>query len=76
MPGEGTSSEAVNVEGEGGTYRAHARGEHGRARTRDGAHARRAADGFVRVDVAQSALRGARSPGTPACTGALRGYCG
>lgn len=33
--------------------------------TRDRAHARRAADGFVCVDVAQSTLREARSLGTP-----------
>lgn len=66
MPRELKSSEGVNAEGEGGhTQGSHTWGARDTGQTRDRAHARRTADGFVRVDVAQSALREARSLGTP-----------
>ena len=70
MPRELKSSEGVNAEGEGWHVQgSHTWGARDTGQTRDRAHARRTADGFVRVDVAQSALREARSPGTPCMHG-------
>lgn len=63
-------SSGVSVQGEGCHIQgSHMWGARDTGQTRDRAHARRAADGFVRVDVAQSALREARSPGTPCMHG-------
>lgn len=56
----------VNVKGDGCHIQgSHTWGARDTGQTRDRAHARRAADGFVGADVAQSALREARSPGPP-----------
>lgn len=63
---ESWSPHTVSVQGDGCHIQgSHTWGARDTGQTRDRAHARRAADGLVRVDVAQSALREARSPGTP-----------
>ena len=65
----------VNVKGDGCHIQgSHTWGTRDTGQTRDRAHARRAADGSVRADVAQSALPEARSPGTPRMHGHPGGY--